>query len=187
MKQWMILGVSVLLLTSCGSRKKTTEKNIDRERTVTVGNDVGKKDALIYPSEISASAEVKMQLADEIIRTASSFLGTRYRYGGTTKSGMDCSGLVYTSFINNGISLERSSYLIAEQGEKIKLKEARKGDLLFFITGKKSKRINHVGIVIENRNGEIRFIHASTSRGVIISSLDEGYWKYAFKEVKRIL
>ncbi|MGS2764019.1 C40 family peptidase [Sinomicrobium sp. M5D2P9] len=124
--------------------------------------------------------------ANKIIETAISYNGTRYRYGGTTRKGMDCSGLVYTSFQEHDIALQRASYMMATQGEKVKLKEVRKGDLLFFKTGRKN-RINHVGLVVDIKGQEIRFIHSTTSRGVLISSLKEGYWNHAFSEARRVL
>ena len=113
--------------------------------------------------------------------------GTPYRYGGTTKRGMDCSGLVYVSFNENGIPLQRISSQMAKQGKKIKLRQVEKGDLLFFTTSKNKRRINHVGLVVSTRGGDIQFIHSTTSRGVLVSSLSEGYWNYAFNHARRIL
>ena len=76
---------------------------------------------------------------------------------------------------------------MAEEGQRIKLREVGKGDLLFFRTSKGAKRINHVGMVVTVENNEIKFIHASSSRGVIISSLREGYWNSAFVRATRVL
>ncbi|MEP2239321.1 MAG: C40 family peptidase [Maribacter sp.] len=125
--------------------------------------------------------------ADEIINTALSFSGTRYKFGGTTKKGMDCSGLLYVSFGEHDVQIPRVSYNMAEEGRRIAVKNVEKGDLLFFKTSRGSKRINHVGMVVGTDNNEITFIHASSSRGVTVSSLRDGFWNQAFVKATRIL
>ena len=124
--------------------------------------------------------------ADNIIKKALSFKGTKYRYGGVTKKGIDCSGLMHVSYKSQNISLPRSAYEQSKKGVKIPLTAVQKGDLLFFKTTSKN-RISHVGLIIEVEEHDIRFIHASTSRGVIISSLKEGYWNNAFVEARSML
>ena len=124
--------------------------------------------------------------ATKIVNNANKFLGTKYKFGGTTRKGMDCSGLVYTAFKQENILLPRVSRDMATQGKTISLNQVKKGDLLFFITGKKNK-ISHVGLVTNVRNNEIFFIHASSKRGVIISSMKEKYYKTKFVKAKRIL
>lgn len=124
--------------------------------------------------------------ADNIIKKALSYRGTKYRYGGLTKKGIDCSGLMHVSYKSQNIILPRSSYEQSKKGVKIKLSNAKKGDLLFFKTTSRN-RISHVGLIIEVDDGDIRFIHASTSRGVMISSLKEGYWNRAFVEARSVL
>jgi len=135
---------------------------------------------------IKSNADSTLDLADYIIETASDNLGVRYRTGGTTKAGFDCSGLVFTSFKKFDISLPRSSYDMAQHGYKIKDSEAQKGDLIFFITNG-GKRINHVGIVTEIEGDEIKFIHSSVKLGVIISSTKESYYKKNFVKIHRVL
>ena len=115
------------------------------------------------------------------------FSGTRYKFGGTTQKGMDCSGLVFVSLKENDIEFPRVSHQMAEHGKRIKVGHVQKGDLLYFKTGKSGKRINHVGLVVDVNRNEIKFIHATTSRGVIVSSLREGYWNHAFVKAMRIL
>lgn len=127
------------------------------------------------------------KLADDIIDYAEKFEGVRYKYGGTTKKGMDCSGLVTTAFSSEGISLPRSSSDIALTGDWIDLKEVQKGDLLFFATNKKSRTVNHVALVTRVSEGQVQFIHSTTSAGVITSSLAERYWYFSFVQARRIL
>lgn len=171
------------LLVSCGASKRKASKN--RKVTVKASKEKRLPTDAIYGDSIIESTE--SHLANNIISTALSYSGTRYKFGGTTKKGMDCSGLLYVAFKEHGVALQRTSYYMATQGEKIPLKNAQKGDLLFFKTNKKRRRINHVGLIVETDNNTIRFIHSTTSRGVIISSLNEGYWNYAFVEARRIL
>jgi probable lipoprotein NlpC len=124
---------------------------------------------------------------DKIISNALKYKGVPYKFGGTTRRGMDCSGLVYVSYLQENTPLPRVSRDMAKKGKKVSLKNAKKGDLLFFKTFKKRNRINHVGLIISVKKNQIRFIHATTSRGVITSLLSNKYWKNAFVKVKRIL
>ncbi len=106
--------------------------------------------------------------------------GTPYRYGGITKSGIDCSGFVYMTFIRQfGIQLPRSTKEMIEVGQNVTGNRLEPGDLLFFTTGFFD---HHVGIYLGGRN----FIHASESHGVTISSLNNEYWNSNFEEARRI-
>ncbi|SNR14844.1 C40 family peptidase [Tenacibaculum jejuense] len=128
------------------------------------------------------------QLANRIIATANTYKGTRYKYGGVTRKGMDCSGLIMTSFKQNGLSLPRTSYDMSTQGKQIPLKNVRKGDLLFFTTNpRKPRRISHVGLVTSVKNGIIYFIHASSKRGVTVNNMSQKYYKRNFAKAKRVL
>ena len=177
-------------MVNCGSvKKKTTysqNKNYSKTRKVTVK--ASTSDPNNTPSRtIRNSSNKSISAADNIINTALTFSGTRYKYGGTTKKGMDCSGLLYVSFGKHDVSLPRVSYHMAEEGKKVKIKNVEKGDLLFFKTRKRARRINHVGMVVAIEGDEVKFIHASSSRGVIVSSLREGYWNHAFVKATRVL
>lgn len=125
--------------------------------------------------------------ATNVVSNAKQFDGVQYKYGGTSKKGMDCSGLVYTSFKQENIALPRTTTLLSKTGNWVDIKKVQKGDLLFFATKKNSRTINHVGIVTESRVGNVEFIHASTSKGVIISNLAERYWYFAFVQARRVL
>ena len=125
--------------------------------------------------------------AKQIVDYALSFQGVRYRYGGTTRSGMDCSGLIFKSFDQAGLQLPRISRDMAKRGVSISLAEISPGDLLFFKTDKSSRQINHVGLIVSSSGGDVEFIHATTSKGVIISRLTENYWRTAFVGARRVL
>jgi probable lipoprotein NlpC len=122
-----------------------------------------------------------------VIETAKSYRGTPYRYGGTTRAGMDCSALVFHSYHAVGINLPRASADQSKLGQKINLNHVQPGDLLFFATGRRMNQVTHSGIVTEAAKGDIRFIHASTSLGVTEDYLSSRYWAKAFLFAKRIL
>jgi len=126
-------------------------------------------------------------IADHVIDYAKRFNGVKYKYGGTTKKGVDCSGLVITSFKSEDIVLPRTTKDLSVSGDWVDLKDVKKGDLLFFATKKNSRRVNHVAIVTSARTGYVEFIHATTSEGVIVSNLAERYWYFAFVQARRIL
>lgn len=125
-------------------------------------------------------------VALQMINNAMDFLGVRYRGGGTTTSGMDCSGMVTAVFNIFGLKLPRSSHEMARIGEKIDKSQVKKGDLVFFRTNGRST-INHVGMVVEVTGDEIKFIHSSTQKGVIISSTKEPYYQRTFAQANRVL
>ncbi|TAI48045.1 C40 family peptidase [Flagellimonas allohymeniacidonis] len=181
LRKMMCLLVTLCLI-GCGTSKR--KRTYSKTRTVTVE---GSSEETNLTPKISKKEEKKNLKAGEIIATAMTFSGTRYQFGGTTRKGMDCSGLVFVSLKENEISFPRVSYQMAEKGKRIKVADVRKGDLLFFKTSKRGKRINHVGLVVDVQGDDIKFIHSTTSRGVIVSSLREGFWNYSFVKATRIL
>lgn len=141
-------------------------------------------------TKILASIEKELKKSntiDQILNEASTYIGTPYRFGGMTRKGIDCSAFVLSVFgSTTGISLPRVAAAQAQEGERIEKHNLEKGDLLFFQT--RGSRISHVGIVQDiTPEGEIKFIHASTSKGVTISSLNEKYWGARYRFAKRIL
>lgn len=166
-----------LTLLACGSAKK---KDREPERSVHVEASPERN------SEVAVS-EKTTDRAQSIVSTALTFSGVRYKFGGADKRGMDCSGLLYRAFGAHDVSLPRVSYQMAEMGKRIRVSDVEAGDLLFFRTSKRGRKINHVGLVVAVEGDEIKFIHSTTSRGVIVSSLREGYWNYAFVKATRVL
>ncbi len=163
-------------LSGCKSKKKVITKKNKSAKTVIATKTDNSSNTINYSTA-----------AKKVVENAKQFDGVRYKYGGTSKKGMDCSGLVYTSFNKENISVPRTTKDLAKTGEWIDLKEVQKGDLLFFATKKNSRNINHVGIVTDSRIGNVEFIHASTSNGVMVSNLAERYWYFAFVQARRVL
>lgn len=158
-------------------------------------NTVVSADNISYnKSPENSSAEIKNftkptfnnEFLDQLIGRASENIGTRYRTGGTSKAGFDCSGLMCTTFEAFDIKLPRTSREQSDYGTKINTEEAQKGDLIFFKTNGRSQ-INHVGMVVEVCEGEIKFIHASVHDGVIISSTKEKYYERNFTQINRVV
>ncbi len=186
MARKILFLILALSLSNCIVKKKTT---YGKSRSVTVE---ATEDTETPPDE-STTDKVEVpeagttDKADEIINTALTYSGVRYKYGGTSAQGMDCSGLLFVSFGKNEVDLPRVSHEMAGEGKRIRLNKVRKGDLLFFKTSRKGKRINHVGLVVSVEKDEIKFIHSTSSRGVIVSSLREGFWNLSFIKATRVL
>ena len=124
----------------------------------------------------------KSSSIDKVLETADSFVGVPYRYGGMSRKGVDCSGLVCKAYEAAGVRLPRSSRAQAGVGKSISMNRLQPGDLVFFSAKRSSQNITHVGIVSSVAGKEIEFIHASTSKGVRYDRLDEGYWKPLFRK-----
>lgn len=116
-----------------------------------------------------------------IIDTARKLLGVPYRFGGETPTGFDCSGLVQYVFGKNGKRLPRMADEQFKTGSAVELKKLEPGDLVFFSTYEPGA--SHCGIYL----GEQQFIHASSSRGVMVSRLDDVYWKPRYVGARRVL
>lgn len=122
-----------------------------------------------------------------ILTEAETYLGTPYRLGGMTRSGIDCSAFVLSVFgAATGMTLPRVAASQAGEGERIQKEELQKGDLVFFSQGR--GRISHVGIVYDiTEEGEVKFIHSATSKGVSIASLKDSYWGPKYRFAQRVL
>lgn len=136
----------------------------------------------------SKIANVREEKIGKVIHTARAYVGTPYKYGGTTRSGMDCSGLLLNSFKAVKLDLPRSSEAQSKIGKEIKMKDLEPGDLVFFATGKKRRQITHVGLVTERKGKkEVKFIHASSSLGVVETNIFQEYYQSRFREARRVI
>lgn len=164
----MALTLSMLMAVcaSCGTSRRATSSTRPRGTAsevidVAYTNDIGKR----------------------LVKEARRWLGSPYRYGGNTRKGVDCSGLVAQVYDRTlGIKLPRTSADQCVFSTGIEKKKLRNGDLIFFATGQ-AGRVSHVGIYI----GDNRMIHASASRGVVVSDIGESYWLRRYVASGRIL
>jgi cell wall-associated NlpC family hydrolase len=130
-----------------------------------------------------ARTEATPQVAvPALVATAETYLGVPYRYGGVSRDGLDCSGLVMSVYRKHDIQLPRTSAQQFRVGRPVAPSALRAGDLVFFANGR--GRVNHVGIYA----GQGRFIHASTSRHAVrYDSLREGYFRDRFAGARRVV
>jgi len=161
--------------------KKQLISSFVTEKAVSLANAKNK----LKNSEIAKAIKYN-KVIDNILTEAETYMGTPYRYGGTTRNGIDCSAFVLSVFgAAASLKLPRVAASQAQEGESIEKNELQKGDLVFFSHG---RRISHVGIVESiSEDGDVKFIHAATSRGVMVSSLSDSYWGPKFRFAKRVI
>ena len=154
----VVLMLSLMfLLSGCHSSRRASKKEKD------------------IPVVVLPESQTKDMRTDErlLVEEALRWLGTPYKYGGTSRSGTDCSGLTMQVYLSAlGIKLPRSSRDQQKYCKSVKKKSLDAGDLIFFSTGRDKTRVSHVGLYI----GDDKFGHASGSRGVIVSDLKEKYY-----------
>lgn len=164
---WSIILLA-LVLSSCSSTQRlTVQKNKTEQLSRKLGFTVNKRDNLPLFEEVSL------------------WIGTPYRYGGTNRTGADCSGFVSSVYKNvYQKSLQRTvTNIYNKDCQRIRKRRVKSGDLVFFNFSKKKRRgLTHVGIFLKNGY----FVHASTSQGVIISHLSENYYKKGWRKSGRI-
>lgn len=122
------------------------------------------------------STEIKeLHLNKALQKEINQWLGTPYKYGGNDRAGVDCSGFVQSVFRNvYNINLPRTSKEIFAKSIKIKTEHLREGDLVFF--DYEQKGVSHVGIYL----GDGKYIHASSTKGVVISDFNNEYTRKKF-------
>lgn len=131
---------------------------------------------------------ISYNLRDSIVVYAQNFIGTPYLWGGESSTGFDCSGFVKYVFKKFGIKLPHSSAAMGNLGQLKERNCAESGDIILF-KGTQSTTIGHVGIVFENSDENLVFIHASSSKGggVKISRLSDGYYTQRFVKIVDVL
>jgi lipoprotein Spr len=171
---WAVRFLCLILIASqvaCSRNKKTTQKKASHRTEKSVNN----HDALKSKYAKALGVEPKSITNISLYQFIDDWYGVPYKYGGTTKSGTDCSGFIgqlYSQVYNK--SLPRTTSEIDKACSKVSKASLKEGDLVFFDINK--KKSSHVGVYLQND----RFVHASTSKGVIISELSNPYYQKAF-------
>lgn len=141
----------------------------------------------LLSSCVSSKRAKREQKVNTVVSRARSYVGTPYKFGGTTTLGMDCSGLLMRSFESIDIYIPRTSKEQSKLGNKVTIGDLKEGDLVFFKTMKRKGRVTHAGLVTDARKkDQIMFIHASSSRGVIEANLMSNYYRKAFTKARRL-
>jgi lipoprotein Spr/probable lipoprotein NlpC len=174
LQQALLIG-SALLLSACSLMPDYPARYLEAPMTVPA-------EGVIEPEEIviEKSEEGQSDLLTRLYQQYNEWHGVKYKRGGQSKSGIDCSGFVrqtYSTLFN--IKLPRDTGLQAKKGVDVEKNQLRSGDLVFFRINKKTQ---HVGIYLE----ENKFLHASTSRGVMISSMTHPYWQNRYWKSVRV-
>lgn len=190
MKRILTLGL-LALLPFAGNAQRLEQP---------AANKTSPKTQVSAPSSIDASAflfgdlelskvspKKNGKVTDSMLNLASTRLGTPYRSGGSSAKGFDCSGFVGYVYSNFGVSLPRNSGSISQMGLEISPDNAKKGDIIYFSGRGGGKRVGHVGIVSEIRDGVIHFIHSASSKGVTYSTTQENYYKARVLGIRRVI
>ncbi len=141
----------------------------------------GGKSTGVKPSASALNGTGSTNLAQKIIATAKQYIGVPYLWGGTTPNGFDCSGYTQYVFRAHGISLPRTSRQQYTVGTYVSKADLQPGDLVFFDV--EGNGISHLGIYIGNN----QFIHSSSSKGVVITSLSNTYWAPRYYGARRVI
>ncbi len=139
---------------------------------------------VLLTSGVGSAEPSSSSSSHPLVATARRYLGTRYRYGGSSPSrGFDCSGFVYYLLSRHGIRAPHSAAALFRMGKPVSRSELRPGDLVFFRNTARRRGITHVGIYIGNG----KFIHASSGRRrVTITSLSDPYYAARYAGARRL-
>lgn len=155
---FLLLGLFLFLFASCSTNRYAPSKSTTSSR--------------------KSPTTKKSAMRDDLVKYALQFDGAGYKYGGNGPKSFDCSGLTCQVFQNFNVAIPRTSSTQATLGKKIRVEDARPGDLAFFSKGTRGGGINHVALIISNQKEGLTVIHSTTSRGVIVDNISHSsYWK----------
>ncbi len=182
MKRFYLWTLVLIFLSGCASSRKTTA----------IYNTAGKeiKSTIILKGNVPAkSINTRNVAASKVVEFAQTLIGTPYKYGSSEpKKGLDCSGFIYYVFQKFKISVPRTSKDFTNAGEEISTLNSRKGDIILF-TGSdvNSGMVGHMGIITENNNGILKFLHSASGNnaGVMVSGMNS-YFMPRFVKVIRV-
>nr|WP_113868542.1 bifunctional murein DD-endopeptidase/murein LD-carboxypeptidase [Brenneria salicis]NMN91304.1 spr peptidase [Brenneria salicis ATCC 15712 = DSM 30166]RBP59467.1 spr peptidase [Brenneria salicis ATCC 15712 = DSM 30166]RLM29724.1 bifunctional murein DD-endopeptidase/murein LD-carboxypeptidase [Brenneria salicis ATCC 15712 = DSM 30166] len=178
---WRALpAVAIAMTHSACSSNSNNALNQNDQTEMRVVND--KESLSLQASQDEFEAMVRnVDIKSKLLDQYASWKGVRYRLGGDSRRGIDCSAFVQRTFREQfDMDLPRSTYEQQEVGQKIQRTKLRPGDLVLFRAGSTGR---HIGIYIGNN----QFVHASTSSGVMISNMGDTYWNKRYHEARRVL
>ena len=169
-----IMLLPLVLLVGCSSTQSLfAPSNIEPAKIKTASSSTGSKN-------IASSSIAGQRVQDKLYAQYQIWQGTPHKWGGMSRQGVDCSALVKLTFAQQfSLAIPRTTAQQVKMGQAITLQQLRAGDLVFFKTG---LNVRHVGIMVDPE----RFFHASTSKGVIISRLDNPYWQRHYWQSRRV-
>ena len=177
-----VLGYSVSADGDFGPATTAAIKAFQKDRGLEADGIIG---AMTYRAlmgrEIPVSRASSTAIVRRIVQSGLNLTGVPYVFGGTSPGGFDCSGFVRYVFSGSGIALPRTADAQFEAGEPVSLSRLQPGDLVFYTTYAEGP--SHNGIYI----GDGKFVHASSSRGVVVDRMDSGYWKARYYGARRIV
>lgn len=176
----------LMMLYSCSVSKKSI-KTVNQGSSVSPGGKLVTSTVVIKKSVPEVEINTRNVKISDLIAFARLQLGVPYLYGGMDrKKGFDCSGFINYVFHHFNISVPRITYQFTNAGVNIPIEFSKPGDLILF-TGSDAKSgvVGHMGIITENDQGGIKFIHASSSKGVIISGMNS-YFIPRYVKVNRV-
>lgn len=170
----------IMIITGCTASKKL--KSAQGETHAAIHSTV-----VIKKKMPAIAVNTKSVSPGDLINFAETLIGIKYRYGAeSVEDGFDCSGFVNYVFNHFNISVPRVTTDFTSAGEEVPISDSKPGDIILFTgTDPKSGVVGHVGIITQNNNGDVKFIHASTSRGVMISGMNS-YFIPRFIKVNRV-
>ena len=172
--------ISILILTGCSGSRKTARPEEANSSDI--------RSRVVIKNKVPArKINTKNVAPADVENFAETLIGIKYKYGSAIKEkGFDCSGFITYVFNHFNIPVPRSSVDFTNAGKETPIKYSKPGDIILF-TGSDAKSgvVGHMGIITENKNGSLKFIHASESRGVMISGMNS-YFIPRFVKVNRI-
>ena len=169
--RFCVIGLLLCFLMGCkGSKQKPSKQKKTKTEQATTKQHQGN------------------EKADKVISAARSYIGTPYKFGGTSRAGLDCSGLMLLCFKEVNITLPRTSAEQSKLGSAVKYSDLIPGDLVFFTDKKGGSKVVHVGLVSAVKGQrDVKFIHSSTKLGVVESDLYVSYYESILVGARRIL
>lgn len=184
----LVIATAIFFLQSCSASRanKSTRAN---STNIATQLPVTERNSALGKSIPARTINTKNTDPNSVVRFAETLIGVKYKYGSATKeNGFDCSGFITYVFNHYKISVPRVSKDFTNAGTPVAIDKSKKGDLILFTgTDTTGWSVGHMGIITENDNGKIKFIHSSSGKsiGVIISNLG-GYYATRFVKVIRV-